>query len=60
MKAHSWYSHTGAVRITPTAMQICSLRKKPLSPVSSPTVAAEYRLTRSLYFWLDSALIGVV
>ena len=31
-----------------------------LSPVSRPTLAAPYRLTRSLYFWLDSALIGVV
>ena len=31
-----------------------------LSPVSSPTLAAEYRLTRSAYFWFDSALIGVV
>jgi hypothetical protein len=31
-----------------------------LSPVSSPTFAAPYRSTRSAYFWLDSALIGVV
>ena len=31
-----------------------------LSPVSRPTVSASYRRTRSLYFWLDSALIGVV
>lgn len=31
-----------------------------LSPVSRPTLRAPYRLTRSLYFWLDNALIGVV
>ena len=31
-----------------------------LSPVSRPTVSASYRRTRSLYFWLDSALMGVV
>ncbi len=31
-----------------------------LSPVSRPTFAAEYRLTRSAYFWFDRALIGVV
>ena len=31
-----------------------------LSPVSRPTLAAEYLRTRSAYFWLDSALIGVV
>ena len=31
-----------------------------LSPVSSPTWPAPYRRARSLYFWLDSALIGVV
>jgi hypothetical protein len=31
-----------------------------LSPVSSPTFAGPYRSHRSLYFWLDSALIGVV
>ncbi len=31
-----------------------------LSPVSRPTFSAPWRATRSLYFWLDSALIGVV
>ena len=31
-----------------------------LSPVSRPTCSAPYRATRSWYFWLDSALIGVV
>jgi hypothetical protein len=31
-----------------------------LSPVSSPTCSGPYRSTRSLYFWFDSALIGVV
>ena len=31
-----------------------------LSPVSRPTVGWSYRRTRSVYFWLDSALIGVV
>ena len=31
-----------------------------LSPVSRPTACAPWRATRSLYFWLDSALIGVV
>ncbi len=31
-----------------------------LSPVSSPTLAAPYRRTRSPYFWFDRALIGVV
>ena len=30
------------------------------SPVSSPTCAGPWRRTRSAYFWLDSALIGVV
>ena len=31
-----------------------------LSPVSRPTFGAPYRLTMSLNFWFDSALIGVV
>ena len=31
-----------------------------LSPVSSPTRSGPWRSTRSLYFWFDSALIGVV
>jgi hypothetical protein len=31
-----------------------------LSPVSRPTLAAPCRATRSEYFWLDSALMGVV
>ena len=31
-----------------------------LSPVSRPTFFAPYRSTRSAYFWLESALIGVV
>lgn len=31
-----------------------------LSPVSSPTRSAPWRRTRSWYFWLDSALMGVV
>ena len=31
-----------------------------VSPVSRPTAAAPWRATRSAYFWLDSALIGVV
>jgi len=31
-----------------------------LSPVSRPTWPAEYLRTRSAYFWLDRALIGVV
>ncbi len=31
-----------------------------LSPVSRPTRSAPYRATRSLYFWFDSALMGVV
>ena len=31
-----------------------------VSPVSRPTFAAPYRRTRSEYFWLHSALIGVV
>ncbi len=31
-----------------------------LSPVSRPTLSLPYRRTRSLYFWLLSALIGVV
>ena len=31
-----------------------------LSPVSRPTAPGPYRSTRSLYFWFDSALIGVV
>ncbi len=31
-----------------------------LSPVSRPTLSAPYRFTRSLNFWFDSALIGVV
>jgi hypothetical protein len=31
-----------------------------LSPVSRPTLSAPYLLTRSPYFWLLSALIGVV
>ena len=31
-----------------------------VSPVSSPTDPAPCRATRSAYFWLDSALIGVV
>ena len=30
------------------------------SPVSSPTESAPYRATRSWYFWLDRALMGVV
>jgi hypothetical protein len=31
-----------------------------LSPVSRPTRSGPYRSTRSWYFWLDRALIGVV
>jgi hypothetical protein len=31
-----------------------------LSPVSSPTWSGPYLFTRSLNFWFDSALIGVV
>ena len=31
-----------------------------LSPVSRPTCSAPYRSTQVGYFWLDSALIGVV
>ena len=31
-----------------------------VSPVSSPTAVGPCRSTRSAYFWLDSALIGVV
>jgi hypothetical protein len=31
-----------------------------LSPVSRPTLSAPCTSTRSLYFWFDSALIGVV
>ena len=31
-----------------------------LSPVSRPTFAAPWVATRSLYFWFDRALIGVV
>jgi hypothetical protein len=31
-----------------------------VSPVSSPTAADPCRATRSAYFWLLSALIGVV
>ena len=30
------------------------------SPVSRPTFDAPWTRTRSLYFWLDRALIGVV
>ena len=31
-----------------------------LSPVSSPTLSAPWARTRSLYFWLERALSGVV
>jgi hypothetical protein len=31
-----------------------------LSPVSRPTFSGPYRSTRSAYFWLERALIGVV
>ena len=31
-----------------------------LSPVSSPTLPAPWARTRSLYFWFDNALSGVV
>ena len=30
------------------------------SPVSSPTRCGPWRATRSWYFWLDRALMGVV
>ena len=30
------------------------------SPVSRPTLSAPWTATRSWYFWLDRALIGVV
>ena len=31
-----------------------------VSPVARPTLSAPYRSHSSRYFWLDSALIGVV
>ncbi len=46
-----------------TSVVITTIGASPLivlSPVRSPTASAPYRRTRSLYFWFDSALIGVV
>ncbi len=46
-----------------TSVVITTIGASPLtvlSPVSSPTLSAPWRLTRSAYFWLESALMGVV
>ncbi len=46
-----------------TSVVITTTGASPLtevSPVSSPTASTPWRATRSWYFWLDSALIGVV
>ena len=46
-----------------TSVVITTTGASPLtevSPVNRPTVSSPYRATRSPYFWLDSALIGVV
>ncbi len=45
-----------SVVITTTGASLLTL----LSPVSRPTLSAPYRLARSVYFWLESALMGVV
>ena len=46
-----------------TSVVITTTGASPLieeSPVSRPTFAAPCRATSSAYFWLDSALMGVV
>jgi hypothetical protein len=46
-----------------TSVVITTTEAPPLievSPVSRPTLSVPCRATRSVYFWLDSALIGVV
>lgn len=46
-----------------TSVVITTTGASPLmeeSPVSRPTFLDPWTRTRSLYFWLDSALIGVV
>ena len=53
--AYSMLRSTSVVITTTGASPLTAL-----SPVSRPTVSASYLRTRSLYFWLDSALIGVV
>jgi hypothetical protein len=45
-----------SVVITTTGASLLTL----LSPVSKPMLAAPCRATRSWYFWLESALMGVV
>ncbi|VTR75631.1 hypothetical protein CHMI_00382 [Cellulomonas hominis] len=53
--AYSMFRRTSVVMTTTGASPFCVV-----SPVSSPTRSAPYRRTRSLYFWFDSALMGVV
>ena len=53
--AYSMFRSTSVV-ITTTGASPFTL----LSPVSRPTESGPYLRTRSAYFWLDSALIGVV
>ena len=51
------------IMLRSTSVVITTTGASPLieeSPVSSPTFLAPWRRTRSSYFWLDSALIGVV
>ena len=46
-----------------TSVVMTTIGASPLidaSPVSRPTWSAPWTRTRSVYFWLDSALIGVV
>ncbi len=53
--AYSMFRRTSVVMTTTGASPLTDV-----SPVSRPTFSAPCRATRSPYFWLDSALIGVV
>ena len=54
-RAYSMLRSTSVVMTTTSASPLIAL-----SPVSSPTRSAPWRSHRSLYFWFDSALMGVV
>ena len=51
------------IMLRSTSVVMTTIGASPLteeSPVSSPTLRAPWRRTRSAYFWLERALIGVV
>ena len=51
------------IMLRSTSVVMTTIGASPLideSPVSRPTFRAPCRRTRSTYFWLDRALIGVV